>query len=455
MNINFLRQKTAIKTILFLVLGFHVVSLLFNLVMMNILILGSGGREHAFADSITKSPRLNRLFISPGNAGTASLGTNLGVDPINFNGIKSIVLENSIDLIVVGAELPLVNGIVDFFQKDDELKQLMIVGPDRIGAALEGSKDFAKDFMLKHGIPTARYKTFTSGNKEEALAFLESLQPPYVLKVDGLAAGKGVVIPNTIEEARQELSEMLDGKFGQAGNKVVIEEFLKGIELSVFVLSDGNSYLILPEAKDYKRIGEGDSGLNTGGMGAVSPVPFAKGEFMEKVEARIVKPTIEGLQKEGIVFKGFIFIGLMNVDGDPVVIEYNVRMGDPESEVVLPRIQTDLVDLLVATAKGKLDGMQLKIDSRTACTVMLVSGGYPGSYSKGKEITGIPDVSDSKFFHAGTTNREGKLLTDGGRVMAVTSLGRDMSEALKQCYLNADKVQFEGKYCRKDIGFDL
>ncbi len=374
--------------------------------MLNILILGSGGREHAFATAIAKSPRLNRLFISPGNAGTASLGTNLGVDTLHFKELKTIVLKNKIDMVVVAPEIPLVNGIVDFFHNDEELKQVMIIGPDSQGAALEGSKEFAKDFMLRHGIPTARYKTFTTANKEEAFGFLESLKPPYVLKANGLAAGKGVVIPDTIEEARQELSDMLEGKFGEAGNKVVIEEFLKGIELSVFILTDGKSYLMLPEAKDYKRIGEGDIGLNTGGMGAVSPVLFASGEFMEKVEARIVKPTIEGLQKEGIDYKGFIFIGLMNV-------------------------------------------------KRTACAVMLVSGGYPGSYSKGKEITGIPDSSESIFFHAGTTMKEGKLITDGGRVMAITSLGRNMNDALQKCYENASKVSFEGKYYRKDIGFDL
>ncbi len=422
---------------------------------MNILILGSGGREHAFAATVAKSPRLNHLFISPGNAGTAGIGTNLGINPLDFKRIKSIILDKNIDMVVVGPEVPLVKGIVDFFQNDPELHGLMVIGPDRRGAELEGSKDFAKDFMQRYGIPTARYKTFSIENKEEAFNFLETLDPPFVLKADGLAAGKGVVIPASMEEARKELSEMLEGKFGEAGNKVVIEEFLKGIELSVFVLTDGNSYVLLPEAKDYKRIGEGDTGLNTGGMGAVSPVSFAKGPFMEKVESRIVKPTIEGLKKEGIVYKGFIFIGLMNVDGDPYVIEYNVRMGDPESEVVLPRIQTDFIDLLEATAKGKLEGVHINIDSRTACTVMLVSGGYPGPYTKGKEISGIPAESNSIIFHAGTSFQDDKLVTDGGRVLSITSLGKNMREALDLCYENAYKINFEGKFYRKDIGFDL
>lgn len=426
---------------------------------MNTLILGSGGREHTLAWKIAQSPLNEKLFIAPGNAGTADVGVNLNCDLNDFLNLKRIILEKEIGLVVVGPEAPLVAGITDFIEGDEELKAVLVVGPGKAGAELEGSKEFAKKFMFRHGVPTGAYQSFGKDDLEKGKAFLDELNAPYVLKADGLAAGKGVLILNDISEAKQELENMLDGKFGKASEKVVIEEFLSGIELSVFVLTDGESYLILPEAKDYKRIGEGDSGLNTGGMGAVSPVNFAQDGFMEKVEARVVKPSIEGLKKDGIPFKGFVFIGLMNVDGDPFVIEYNVRMGDPESEVVLPRIKSDLLKLLISTAQVKLSEEEIEIDERTATTVMLVSGGYPGSYEKGKPITGLENVEEGMIFHAGTcfniAENSVEVVTNGGRVIAVTAFGKDMKDALKASYKNAEKINFEGKYYRSDIGFDL
>ena len=423
---------------------------------MNVLILGSGGREHALAWKIAQSKLLTRLFIAPGNAGTSQTGTNLDINVSNFEEVKAAVLENKIELVVVGPEAPLVAGITDFFKKDEELSRIAVIGPGTRGAMLEGSKDFAKEFMYKYNIPTARYKSFTADELEEGKEFLTSFAPPFVLKADGLAAGKGVLILDSITAAQKELEEMLSGKFGKASEKVVIEQYLDGIELSAFVLTDGHSYVILPEAKDYKRIGEGDKGLNTGGMGAVSPVPFAHDGFMDKVEEQIVKPTIEGLKKESIDFKGFIFLGLMNVDGDPFVIEYNVRMGDPEAEVVLPRIKTDLLALLQAAGKGKLKDEKIELDERTVSTIMLVSGGYPGKYEKGKLIKGYDDVEDSIVFHAGTKlNEKAEVLTNGGRVIAISSFGKNMEEALEKSYSNAEKIEFEGKYYRGDIGFDI
>ncbi|PID93224.1 MAG: phosphoribosylamine--glycine ligase [Bacteroidetes bacterium] len=422
---------------------------------MRILVIGAGGREHALAWKIAQSPKLKKLFIAPGNAGTASLGTNVALAVDDFQGIKDLVLREDINLVVVGPEAPLVEGIKDFFASDAALAEIALIGPSQQGATLEGSKDFAKQFMQKNGIPTAAFGTFDQNSKEEALRFLERSSPPYVLKADGLAAGKGVVIPDTLESARDELSQMLDGKFGKASEKVVIEEFLEGIELSVFVLTDGKDYVVLPEAKDYKRIGEGDSGLNTGGMGAVSPVPFADAGFMSKVEDRIIKPTIAGLQKAGIDYRGFIFIGLMNRGGEPYVIEYNVRMGDPESEVVLPRIRTDFVELLRATAEQRLSKIALDIDPRTVSTVMMVSGGYPGAYEKGKAISGYEAPGDYVVFHAGTSSKDGKVLTSGGRVMAISAFGKDMKEALERSYAGAGQISFEGAYFRRDIGFDL
>jgi phosphoribosylamine--glycine ligase len=424
---------------------------------MNILILGSGGREHAYAWKLSQSKKLKKLFIAPGNAGTAELGTNIRMSATDFEAVKEFVVGNNINMVVVGPEDPLVKGIHDFFLSDAVLKNIPVIGPQKDGAQLEGSKDFSKRFMLRHHIPTARYETFTKETLKEGLRFLETLQPPYVLKADGLAAGKGVVIPDTIEEARKELTEMLENaKFGNASAKVVIEEFLKGIELSVFVLTDGNSYKILPAAKDYKRIGVGDVGLNTGGMGAVSPVPFADEAFIKKVEERVIIPTINGLKKEGIIYKGFIFIGLMNVNGDPQVIEYNVRMGDPETEVVLPRIKSDLLDLFEGVANGNLHEKTFEVDIRFATTVMMVAGGYPEDYKKGDVITGLDGVEGSIAFHAGTVqSQSGQVVTNGGRVMAVTSFGNTMKEALLASFKNAEKIKYEGKYYRSDIGKDL
>ncbi len=422
---------------------------------MNVLIIGSGGREHAIGWKIAQSKQLNKLFFAPGNAGTADLGENLNINVDDFSVLKASVLKNEVDLVVVGPEAPLVDGVVDFFRKDKDLSKVKIIGPSAEASQLEGSKNFAKVFMQKHQIPTAGYLSVNQNNLNEGLAFLESLKAPYVLKADGLAAGKGVLILDELEDAKQELKSILDGKFGDAGQTVVIEEFLKGIELSVFVLTDGNSYKILPEAKDYKRIGEGDTGLNTGGMGAVSPVPFADDAFMSKVEERIVKPTVAGLKQDNFDYVGFIFIGLMNVGGDPYVIEYNVRMGDPETEVVMPRIKSDLLTILDATAEGKLEAQRFEIDPRFATTVMLVSGGYPESYEKGKEISMLKEVKDSIVFHAGTAFKDDKVVSSGGRVIAVTSYGNDLDEALNQSFLNADLISFDKKYYRTDIGKDL
>ena len=423
---------------------------------MNILILGSGGREHAFAWKLAQSKKLSKLYIAPGNAGTSSVGTNVAIAVTDFEGIKKFVLENAINMVVVGPEDPLVKGIYDYFQADAQLKNIAVIGPQKAGAELEGSKDYSKKFMIRHGIPTARYETFTKDTLSEGLKFLETLEPPYVLKADGLAAGKGVVIPTTLEDAKKELTEMLaNAKFGAASAKVVIEEFLKGIELSVFVLTDGNSYKILPAAKDYKRIGEGDKGLNTGGMGAISPVPFADEAFIKKVEDRVIIPTINGLKKEGIVYKGFIFIGLMNDSGDPKVIEYNVRMGDPETESVIPRIKSDLLDLFEGVANGNLNEKTFEVDSRFATTVMMVAGGYPEEYAKGDVMTGFELVEGSIAFHAGTKQDGNTIVTNGGRVIAITSFGNTMEEALKKSFANAERIQYKGKYYRRDIGKDL
>lgn len=421
---------------------------------MNILLLGSGGREHALAWKMRVSPLLDNLFIAPGNAGTGLIGKNLNVDPTDFNGVKNAVIKNSIDMVVVGPEVPLVQGIVDFFLNDPAISSVPVIGPSRRGAQLEGSKEFAKQFMVQHKIPTARYLAVTSDTIDEGERFLNTLKSPYVLKADGLAAGKGVLIIDDIDEAKNELQMMLSGKFGKASDTVVIEEFLSGIEMSVFVVTDGHSYMLLPDAKDYKRIGEGDTGLNTGGMGAVSPVPFADEDFMKKVEDRIIKPTIDGLKEDGIDYKGFIFFGLIKVEDDPYVIEYNVRMGDPETEVVMPRLQSDVVEVFKAVASSRLKELTPKFDPRTAVTVMMVSGGYPGKYEKGKNILGLDHVEGSIVFHAGTTSGNG-VLTSGGRVLAITSLGNSIDEALEKSYRNAEKVQFEKKYYRKDIGFDL
>lgn len=424
---------------------------------MNILILGSGGREHAFAWKLSQSEKLNKLFIAPGNAGTASFGTNVNISTTDFEAVKKLVLENDINMVLVGPEDPLVKGIHDFFLADLQLKNIPVIGPKKDGAQLEGSKDFSKRFMIRNQIPTARYETFTKETLSEGMKFLETLQPPYVLKADGLAGGKGVVIPTTLEDAKLELTEMLgNAKFGNASSKVVIEEFLKGIELSVFVLTDGNSYKILPSAKDYKRIGEGDTGLNTGGMGAISPVPFADEAFIKKVEDRVIIPTINGLKQEGIDYKGFIFIGLMNNNGEPYVIEYNVRMGDPETEVVIPRIKSDLLDLFEGVADGNLNEKNIELDSRFATTVMLVAGGYPEAYKKGDLITGLDLVEGSMAFQAGTTlNSELQTVTNGGRVIAITSYGDTMEDALKRSFANAERIRYKDKYYRKDIGNDL
>lgn len=423
---------------------------------MNILILGSGGREHTLAWKLSQSPQLKKLYVAPGNAGTASIAQNIPIGVNDFEAIKKTVLSEDIALVVVGPEDPLVRGVHDFFLNDRELRDIPVIGPQQEAAQLEGSKEFAKQFMIRHAIPTAAYQSFTAADLEEAYGFLESLHPPYVLKADGLAAGKGVVILKDLNEAKAELRSMLvDAKFGEASATVVIEEFLDGIELSVFVLTDGNGYKVLPTAKDYKRIGEGDTGLNTGGMGAISPVPFADKTFMDKIHERIVKPTVEGLKKDELPYKGFIFIGLIKVGDDPKVIEYNVRMGDPETEVVIPRIKNDFLEVLQAVALGTLDEVVLELDSRSATTVMLVSGGYPEAYEKGKEITGFQDITDSLVFHAGTKLNEDEVVTNGGRVMAITSLDEDFRQALQKSYQNIKKIRFDAMNYRKDIGFDL
>jgi len=423
---------------------------------MTILLLGSGGREHALAWKMLQSDKCTKLFVAPGNAGTAGIATNVNLKITAFEALKSFALSEKVEMVVVGPEDPLVKGIFDFFQNDSDLKHIPVIGPSKKGAQLEGSKEFAKEFLVKHNIPTAGYDSFTKETVENGCAFLETLQPPYVLKADGLAAGKGVLILNDLAEAKQELRNMLvDAKFGEASSKVVIEEFLDGIELSCFVLTDGVNYKILPTAKDYKRIGEGDTGLNTGGMGAVSPVPFADAILLEKIENRIVKPTIEGLKKDNIQYKGFVFIGLINVKGEPIVIEYNVRMGDPETEVVIPRLQSDLVELFQAVANEKLHEINLEITDKSAATVMVVSGGYPEEYANGKEISGIENVTDSIVFHAGTKKENDAIVTNGGRVLAVTSLGDNFEEALKKSYQNIEKLHFDTMYYRKDIGFDL
>jgi len=424
---------------------------------MNVLILGSGAREHAFAWKIAKSSMCNKLFIAPGNAGTSELGTNVEVEVNDFERIKKLAIDEEIDMLIVGPEDPLVNGIFDFFNETEDLKHITVIGPSKQGARLEGSKEFAKEFMQKYNIPTAKYEAFTKNNLEDGFAFLDTLNPPYVLKADGLAAGKGVLILEDLKEAKNELKAMVaDGKFGAASSTVVIEEFLDGIELSIFVLTDGSSYKILPSAKDYKRIGEGDAGLNTGGMGAISPVPFADRFFIEKVETEIIKPTIHGLKEEGIVYHGFIFIGLIVNGNDVKVIEYNVRMGDPETEVVIPRIKSDLLHLFKGIGDGTFSEKDLHIDEDTAATIMLVSGGYPEKYEKGKVISGLDDIDGSIVFHAGTKQEEDAVvLTNGGRVLAITSFGKNIEDALSKSFANAEKINFEGKYYRKDIGFDL
>jgi phosphoribosylamine--glycine ligase len=423
---------------------------------MNVLILGSGGREHAFTLKLLKSNKINQIFVAPGNAGTQKIAINININPTDFEAVKKTVLENNIKMVVVGPEAPLVDGVHDFFLADTNLKDIPVIGPKKDGALLEGSKDFSKKFMQKHGVPTAKYQSFTKDNLEQGYLFLETLEPPFVLKADGLAAGKGVLILNSLEEAKAELKEMVaNQKFGEASSTVVIEEFLKGIELSVFVLTDGINYKILPSAKDYKRIGEGDTGLNTGGMGAISPVPFADESFLNKVEELVVKPTIAGLQKDGIDYRGFIFIGLMNDNGNPSVVEYNVRMGDPETEVVLPRIASDLFDLFEGVANQTLDKKSFSVIDKTAATVVLVAGGYPEAYEKNKEIIGFDSVEESIVYHAGTVIKDKKVVTNGGRVMAITSFGDTIEEALAKSYSSIHKIHFDKMNYRKDIGFDL
>jgi phosphoribosylamine--glycine ligase len=423
---------------------------------MTILLLGSGGREHALAWKMLQSPKCSKLFVAPGNAGTSVIAKNVALNISDFEAIKTFAIQEKVELVVVGPEDPLVSGIYDFFKSDATLNHIPVIGPSKLGAKLEGSKEFAKEFLVKNNIPTAAYDSFTKETVEKGCDFLETLQPPFVLKADGLAAGKGVLIIQDLEEAKTELRNMLvHQKFGNASAKVVIEEFLDGIELSCFVLTDGKNYKILPTAKDYKRIGEGDTGLNTGGMGAVSPVPFADAILLEKIETRIVKPTIAGLQKDNIEYKGFIFIGLINVKGEPIVIEYNVRMGDPETEVVIPRLKSDLVELFQAVSNQTLDQVSLEIDERSATTIMVVSGGYPEEYNKGFEITGLEKIQDSIAFHAGTKLENDKVVTNGGRVIAITSFGDNFQEAIKKSYQNIEKLHFDKMYYRKDIGFDL
>lgn len=422
---------------------------------MNILILGSGGREHALTWKLAQSEKISRIFVAPGNAGTSSSGTNLNIDPEDFDAIKKTVVDHSIGMVIVGPEAPLVGGIHDYFLKDECLKSVPVIGPIKSAAQLEGSKDFAKAFLTRNGIPTARYRSFDRDYINEAIDFLKTLEPPYVIKADGLAAGKGVTIANSLQAAEEELRNIREGKFGPAGQKVLIEQFLKGVELSVFIITDGKSYKLLPEAKDYKRIGEGDSGLNTGGMGAVSPVPFADETFMNKVKRRIIDPTIHGLKDEGIEYKGFIFFGLINVKGDPYVIEYNARLGDPESEAIVPRIKSDLFELMEGVAKGDLSERELIVDERSVATVMLVSGGYPGHYEKGYEISGLGRTRECVVFHAGTKTVGDKIVTSGGRVLSVSSWGKTMKEALDGSYRNAGLISFRDIYFRTDIGFDL